>query len=160
MRLIPFALVLCALAPCGARAQATDPPKPDFSRFAFMKGSWTCTITSAPNPKMVGQSATLAISADPNGYQYLLHGPSSTRYLSYDVKTARWFSTGITAHGESSADTSPGWSGNTIVFSDAFNSDGSKLGTTTITKASDRSMTIVGTDSSAGGDIAQSCAAN
>jgi hypothetical protein len=136
MRIAPLAIGLTFLLSAAVRAQSTPAPKPDFAPFSFMLGSWTCRTTSDTDAAMIGRTYPFVVTADPGGYWYVATTPHSKRYLAHDATTASWVSTALTTDGASYSDRSSGWSGDSVMFKDAFASDGSGLGSTTITKVS------------------------
>jgi hypothetical protein len=141
---IPAIVLACGLlAPAAALAQNSAPPKPDFSSFAFLNGTWSCAVTKDDGGHLAGTSYTMSFSADPNGYWNVsTSGHHVKRYLSHDAGTSRWVLTALYDDGGSSVSTSPGWSGDSITFLDAFNSDGSPLGYAVVTKQSERAYTV------------------
>jgi hypothetical protein len=146
MRIARLAVALTFLMSTAARAQSAPAHKPDFGSFRFMVGSWSCRTTRDPDAAMIGKTLPLVVEADPGGYWYVATSPHAKRYLTHDAATGSWVSTALTTTGESYADRSTGWSGDSVVFKDAFASDGSALGSTTITKVSAREFTLRAVD--------------
>jgi hypothetical protein len=151
MRFVSFVFFFAFVALLGSPAQSAPSTKPDFAAFAFLEGSWSCTIVRDADAKSIGQNYPFVVTADPSGFWFVATTPHTKRYLGYDSTTKKWSTTALTTDGKSYADTSPGWSGNTIVFTDAFNSDGSPLGSTTLTKVSEHEYTMHGVSPSAQG---------
>jgi len=143
MRRASLAIVLAFLLPPAAVcAQSTPAPKPDFASFAFMLGTWSCRTTTDPDAALIGRTFPFVVAADPGGYSYVATTPHAKRYLMHDAATGTWVSTALTTDGASYSDRSPGWSGDAIVFTDAFASDGSGLGSTTIRKVNANEFTL------------------
>jgi len=149
-----FALLVALIAATsvGVRAQATNPTpvpqqKPDFSSMSFLMGTWTChqmlrgkdrpdTSTTA-----LGMDGMYMVTQDeaPPFDQYRtfpIHGMS---YMTYDSMIKKWVSIGVDSAGNYGITSSPGWQGNTIVWTGSY-LDGSSS-TDTVTKASDTRTT-------------------
>jgi hypothetical protein len=141
MRIAPLVLTLALAVPMSLPAESAT-AKPDFSSFAFIQGTWSCKVTKSSDLKSVGLTYPFVVTADPGGYWYVAKSPHSKRYLTHDAKTAKWVSTDLTDDGGSYSSSAPGWSGKKIIFADTFNSDGSPLASTTLTKMSAKEYTI------------------
>ena len=142
MRIARIAFALAVLMPGAALAQSTPAQKPDFSPFTFLTGAWSCTPTASPNRGEIGRPTPITFAVDRSGFWLVGTEPHTKRYVSHDAKTSTWYSVALTERGGMYSDRSTGWSGNRLVLHDTFNSDGSPLGTTTITKASDHRYTV------------------
>lgn len=138
--------------------------KPDFSSMAFLTGTWSCSVKSSRRP--AAYTFTQTFTMDPSGYWLIENDknqPASwapnagvnaeTRYT-YDPDTKRWISVTSGDMGVYDFSTSPGWSGNTMIWhSDAFakGPDITSQSDTTMTKVSPTRVTTASTfDTSAG----------
>ncbi len=146
MRIAPFVLSLGLLAPVAAHA--APPDKPDFSSFAFLVGTWSCSTTKDTEGAGTGKTHAFTAAADPSGYWIVAKSEHVTRYLTHDAKTGKWVATALTTDGGSYSATSLGWSGSSVEFTDSFNSDGSPLGYAVLTKQSEREYTLRAGDGS------------
>jgi hypothetical protein len=131
------------------------PPKPDFSSMKFLSGTWTCTTKSSRRPASF--VVTSSAGMDPTGYwmvtKSLSHKVSwapydihSTDLVTYDAGSHRWVDIYTDDQGGYNVATSPGWNGNSIVWTDAvITTQGNVASTTptTITKVSDSKTTAL-----------------
>ena len=128
-----------------AAAQTAPAPKPDFSSMAFFNGSWTCTRTKSPNPKRVGSTYRFTASLDPAGYWQtyrVVEGDTIVDgRLTYDAAAKAWTFLYFGSGGDFGVASSPGWTGNTIVYKDTLNGGGAPLGSSTFIKSSDAAVT-------------------
>jgi hypothetical protein len=102
-------------------------PKPDFSKMQFQTGNWTCSIKSSRRPSAFKTTATARISDD--GY-WLITRTTTQKMpwmsasltgedrITYDPSTSRWVDISYDEQGGYDLSTSPGWSGNTITWTD------------------------------------------
>jgi hypothetical protein len=103
-------------------------PKPDFSKMAFMMGTWTCSTMSSRRPGAYMTTVTNTMS--PDGYwmiqRSMVHKASwiprsfmSEDRITYDPSTSRWIDLNMDEQGGYNVSWSPGWTGNTIKWTDA-----------------------------------------
>jgi hypothetical protein len=106
-----------------------QPPKPDFSSMSWMVGTWNCSFRSSRRPAAI--SSTSVVSMDPTGFwmitktstkpaSYFPYASQMTDWTTYDRDTSRWVDLATGSFGAYSVSTSPGWSGNTITWTDAL----------------------------------------
>jgi hypothetical protein len=121
-----------ALAAGSPKIESTPipkPPKPDFSSMSWLAGTWSCSVKSARRPAPYYVSAVTTM--DPSGYWMITKSTSkgiswfpypaqTTDWVTYDPATKRWEDLLTGDFGFTGATTSPGWSGNTIVWTDAL----------------------------------------
>lgn len=127
-----FALLLAVFATvAGAQTpQATPfpaPSKPNLKPLAYFNGSWTCPVyrsdTKAP------RTIRLEVAFDPNGYwqNQKLTAPAAgwAKYAAteidkytYDADAKRWIDVGYDDHGGYDYETSKGWKGNMLAWTD------------------------------------------
>ncbi|PZR60264.1 MAG: hypothetical protein DLM53_11355 [Candidatus Eremiobacter antarcticus] len=145
-------MVLAANAPMIESTPAPAAPKPDFSKSMFLLGNWTCSTKSSRRPAAFITTSTTTI--DPTGYWMITkgvqHKTSWTRtdfkgvdMTTYDADARRWVDISTGDEGSYNLSTSPGWRGNSIVWTDAVISpQGNVMSTTptTLTKMSDTKM--------------------
>jgi hypothetical protein len=117
--------------------------KPDFSTMMFLTGTWTChqPLRGGDRP----DTSTTTMSADgvwmvtqdtaPPFDKYRTYAIHGTSYLGWDPTIKQWVQVGVDSSGGYGISSSPGWTGNTIMWT-TKNLDGSS-GTDTITKVSD-----------------------
>jgi hypothetical protein len=98
-------------------------PKPDFSSFLFYTGTWTCAqvvggALRSPHTAVtrVGMNGTWMIEHDTSRVAESDKVVTGTRYLTYDQSIMRWVEVGVNSSGGYWTASSPGWRGNTIVF--------------------------------------------
>jgi hypothetical protein len=130
-------------------------PPPDLSSFAFMQGTWTCHTmlrgkdrpdTYTGTMTMNGRWLVLHDTAPPFD-QYRTMAVHSDQYFGYDTQNKKWVNVNVDDFGGYGFATSPGWQGNTIVWTDRSAPDGS-VAVTTFNKVSDSQYTLhfTGTD--------------
>jgi hypothetical protein len=148
-----------------APAQPTPVPdvKPDFSAMTFLLGTWNCKTTKTSSGRGAGRTETDVNSMTLDGHYMRTDSTSkpfdsartrtivSQGWVSYDSAKKKWYSFGIGNFGGFGMSTSPGWKGNTIVWTDMYASDGGPLGVTTTTKVSDTKITDVNVTKGANG---------
>jgi hypothetical protein len=131
-RVAPFfaAALLLSSAAVSAQVESTPVPataKPDFSQMMFLTGTWTCSTKSARRPTAYTTTSTAQVS--PDGYwlvtETTTHTASwipkelhSTDRVTYDPSTSRWIDIGYDDGGGYNVSTSPGWTGNSITWTD------------------------------------------
>jgi hypothetical protein len=102
-------------------------PKPDFSKMQFLTGSWTCSVKSSRRPTAYKTMTSARISDD--GYwlitrttvqkaAWMSSNLASEDRMTYDPSTSRWVDMTYDDQGGYDLSTSPGWSGNTITWTD------------------------------------------
>jgi hypothetical protein len=142
LRSIAISLALAATVPAGASAQTpAGPPKPDLSPMAFFVGSWSCSVTDSPNPKRVGMLSKAGVVLDPGGFWLQQTTEHGTSFITWDAKKKLWAFIGVGAAGYG-VGTSPGWTGDTLVVSDAYNSGDEPLGSTTFKRVGDTAFNV------------------
>ncbi len=154
------AVILAFAIPAFAQVESTPvptTPKPDFSKMAFLSGKWTCSVLSSrrPGPYVTTSTATMS----PSGYWLVttttIHKNSwiptsftSTDRLTYDPSTSRWVDVTLDDQGGYDLSSSPGWNGNTIVWTDVAYPKTNATAVnnpTTLTKVSNTKTTAVNT---------------
>lgn len=155
-----LALVVCAattisLAASSPKVESTpipNPPKPDFSSMNFSLGTWTCSTKSARRP---GPYITTSVTTvDPSGYWMVTKSTTAktswapaakaTDWVTYDADGHRWVDVNVGDYGAYDTTTSPGWQGNTMIWTDALFKPGADVMAvtpTTTTKVSDSKTT-------------------
>ncbi len=138
------AAIVLAVSVSGAALAQTPagPPKPDLSPMLFFVGSWNCTTTQSTAPTRMGTLTKLTITADPRGYWLTQTTDRGVSYITWDAKKNVWAFIGIGAGGYG-VSTSPGWTGNTLVVTDQYNSGDDPIATVTFTRDSDTAFDIV-----------------
>jgi hypothetical protein len=173
MRHFPFALtatVLLSFASFGASAQTpaveTTPipaaAKPDFSKMFL--GTWRCSTKSSRRAWSFATTSTASVS--PDGYWLITHTAiaktpvnsafHATDKLTYDPSTKRLVDIQTDEQGNYDVTTSPGWHGNTIVWSDVFAPKSGGIASTnptTITRVSATRYTSLDTFVEPGGRV-------
>jgi hypothetical protein len=140
---IRFALVMgsaaCMFAGGVPLASSGAGTAGDFGPMRFMLGTWTCSGAALDGTKFKVTDTTVMQGAGTSG-QMVSHdseGKSSTT-MRWDSTTQTWLLTSESAKA-SSAQTSPGWSGDTLVFTGTISLSGAPTAgyRTTITRISD-----------------------
>ncbi|MDQ6770654.1 MAG: hypothetical protein M3Z54_11790 [Gemmatimonadota bacterium] len=155
-----LALVVCAttanaLAASSPTIESTpipNPAKPNFSAMNFQLGTWTCSSQSSRRP--APYITTSVTTIDPSGYWMVTKSETAktswapaalaTDWVTYDADTHRWVDINTGDYGGYGATTSPGWNGNTIVWTDPLfkaGMDAMAVTPTTTTKDSDTKTT-------------------
>lgn len=132
-------------------------PKPDFSAMSFLTGTWNCSVLSSrrPGPYQTTSVATMS----PDGYWLItrttVHKASwipatftTEDRMTYDPSTSRWIDMSYDEQGGYDLSTSPGWNGNTIVWTDMAYPKTNATATnnpTTLTRDSSTHTTAVST---------------
>ena len=121
-------IALAASAPTIEATPIPTPPKPDFSTMKFELGAWTCKTKSSRRPN--AYVTTLTTTIDPDGYFMITKsytaatawapGAHATDMVTYDADAHRWADINTGDYGAYDVTTSPGWSGKTIVWTDAL----------------------------------------
>ncbi len=155
-----LAVVVCAattiaLAASSPKIESTPipaPGKPDFSSMNFSLGTWMCSTKSARRP---GPYITTSVTTmDPTGYFMVTKSTTAktswapkagaTDWVTWDSDTKRWVDINVGDFGAYDASTSPGWTGNTMVWTDALFKPGMDVVAVTPlinTKVSDTKLT-------------------
>jgi hypothetical protein len=113
--------------PTPAMTPIPRPAKPDFSTLTFLVGTWACTSKSARRP--APSTYTSTYSMDPTGYWLVVksanagvpwfpYAGTSTDMITYDANAKQWIDVYTDTLGNYDVSTSPGWSGNTMVWTD------------------------------------------
>jgi len=136
-----FALAVSASAAALGQTPA-GPPKPDLSPMLFFVGNWTCNTTKSPDAGRMGRLTKLSVAADPRGYWLTQATDRGVSYITWDVKKNVWAFIGIGIGGYG-VSTSPGWTGNTLVVTDQYNSGDDPVATVTFTRSTDTAFDIV-----------------
>jgi hypothetical protein len=139
-----------------ASAQTATPVpdmKPDFSSMNFLLGTWSCKTTQNDTGRGTGRTETDTNTMVLDGHYMRTDSVShpfdaartrdvvNVGWLGYDSVTKNWYTFGVSNFGGFGMSTSPGWTSNTMVWTDTYNSDGQPLTVTTITKVSDTQNT-------------------
>jgi hypothetical protein len=100
--------------------------KPDFSN--MLLGTWRCSTKSSR--RAWSYETTSTTSPSPDGYWLVTKSKiartpitaafQSTDMVTYDSSTRRWIDIETDEQGNYGVTTSPGWNGNTIVWTNAF----------------------------------------
>jgi len=136
------ALALALSASIAALAQTpAGPPKPDLSTMLYFVGDWTCATTKTPVPTRMGKLTKLTVAADPRGYWLTQTTDRGVSYITWDDKKKVWAFIGIGIGGYG-VSTSPGWTGNTLVVTDQYNSGDDPVATVTFTRVTDTAFDL------------------
>jgi len=128
--MIVFVMRILALAVLLGAVESTPiprDPKPDFSAMSFLLGTWNCTIDSARRPRPFSATETTSISTD--GYWMVTRTVTppvpwnpititATEYVTYDATRRQWIDMLMDDYGAYDMSASPGWSGNSIVWTE------------------------------------------
>jgi hypothetical protein len=106
---------------------APTPPKPNFSSMSWLVGTWNCSVKSARRP--APYYVTAITTMDPSGYWMLTKSTTkgmswfpyptkTTDWVTYDSDGKRWEDINVGDFGGYDANWSPGWNGNTMVWTD------------------------------------------
>jgi hypothetical protein len=157
------AVLACAGLTSAQQATPVPDSKPDFSGMSFLLGTWDCKTIKTSMGRGAGRTETDVNTLTLDGNYMRTDGTSKpfdkarTRtivtqsWVSYDSAKKQWYSIGIGNFGGFGMSTSPGWKGNTIVWTDMYGTDGAPLGVTTTTKVSDMKITDVNVTKTAKG---------
>jgi hypothetical protein len=148
-----FSLLLAQMA---APAPTTVPnPPPDLSALSFLQGTWTChsMLRGKDRPDTTTTTMTLngrwllAQDLAPPFDAYRKDPIHTQTYYSYDAQNKKYVSVSVDDFGGYGFATSPGWNGDTMVWTDKSSPDGS-VAVSTIRKVSDSeyNVNITGTD--------------
>lgn len=128
---------------------AVPNPTPDLSAFAYMQGTWTChgMLRGKDRPDTFTGMSTLngryLVTHDvaPPFDAYRTSAVHSDTYYTYDAQNKKYVSVEVDDFGGYGLATSPGWQGNTIVWTDKSAPDGS-VAISTINKVSDSEYNV------------------
>jgi hypothetical protein len=153
--LVLMTAVLCTgsfAAPTIESTPVPAPAKPDWSGMKFMTGTWSCSTKSARRP--AAYITTVVTTMDPSGYWMISKSStaktswapaaSQTDWYTWDPDAHRWVDVTVGDFGGYDTQTSPGWKGSSIVWTDALfvaTKDVSAASPVTIMKVSDTKMT-------------------
>jgi hypothetical protein len=139
-----------------ATAQTATPVpdmKPDLSPEMYLVGTWTCHSQNPNRPGDRIETDTWRLSLDGRFLQAHTESPSFDKmrtraiteeyYKTYDPVVKKWVWMSFDNFGNYGMSTSPGYNGNTIVWTETVSSGGNPLGTSTITKNGDTKMSFV-----------------
>jgi hypothetical protein len=166
MRGISVLALACAAAlatPLSSYAQQVETTpvpqnaKPDFSPLAFLMGTWSCSVMSSRRPGPYQTTSTASMS--PDGYwlitrttvhkaSWIPNEFSTEDRMTFDPSTSRWIDMEYDPAGGYDVSSSPGWNGNTIVWTDVTYPKTNATATnnpTTLTKMSDTRTVSVNT---------------
>jgi hypothetical protein len=158
-----FVAILASFSLTSAQPTPVPDVKPDFSAMTFLLGTWDCKTIKTSMGRAAGRTETDVNSMTLDGHYMRTDGTSKpfdkarTRtivtqgWVSYDTGKKQWYSFGIGNFGGFGMSTSPGWKGNTIVWTDTYGTDGTPLGVTTTTKVSATKITDVNVTKTAKG---------
>jgi hypothetical protein len=130
-------------------------PAPDLSALSFLQGTWTCHSmlrgkdrpdTFTGTTAMNGRWIVLHDVAPPFD-QYRTLPVNMDQYYTYDMQSKKYVSVNLDDFGGYGFATSPGWQGNTMVWTDKSAPDGS-VAVVTLNKMNDSQYTMrfTGTD--------------
>jgi len=135
VRFVTLSLTTLALSASIAPAVTSAAPAAgDASSLSYFVGTWSCKTTKDPNPKMMGQVSTLTMTATKTWLKVKV--PGGTVYVTRDVKLNKDAAVYLGDDGGYGLQRGPGWTGNTLTFTDIVNAGGDPLGVQTITKQS------------------------
>jgi hypothetical protein len=149
----------CLFAALLAAPAAAQTPPDDGPAWAFLVGTWTCTVSNMPGTPVTvsyargtrSASYTQHVSATfANGTAYAADG-----WISYDPSAKRWVYISEGALGDYTVATTPGWHEGVLVFTDLLLTGGETGGTTTIKKLNDTTADATLVQSS--GTVTQHC---
>ena len=149
----------CLFAALLAAPAAAQTPPDDGPAWAFLVGTWSCTVSNAPGATVTvtyvrgarSASYTQHVNATfPNGVAYAADG-----WLSYDPSAKRWVYIETGNIGDYTVATSPGWHENVMVMTDVLMTGGDTGGTTTFKKLNDTTVDAASVQSS--GTLSQHC---
>jgi hypothetical protein len=146
-----FALALTA--PAAAQAPPDDGPA-----WAFLVGTWSCTLSNGMGPITV----TYTRGSRDNNYLQHVSAPitgggtySAAGWISYDPAAKRWVYIAEGSIGDYTVATTPGWHENVLVFTHVLLTGGDSGGTTTLKKSGN--AIVDATVVAANGTITQHC---
>lgn len=137
---------------------AVPNPTPDLSAFAYMQGTWTChgTLRGKDRPDTFTGTTTLGgrylVTHDvaPAFDAYRTSAIHSDTYYTYDSQNKRYVSVEVDDFGGYGYALSPGWQGDTMVWTDKSAADGS-IAISTVSKVSDAEYNVRATGTDARG---------
>ena len=125
-RLCTILSVLFALSPAAAQA-APPPQRPDFRAFSFLIGTWTCTTRETDRPGPQPWTATWRL--DDQGYwligksdyppvKWFPYHDKVQQRITFDAGAKSWIYENAHSMGGYNLYTSPGFTGDTAVWTD------------------------------------------
>lgn len=124
------ALLLTASAAAAQTMEPTPipaPPKPDLQPMAYFLGTWNCTLHSSrrPTPRIYHETVTVgtdgrwitakSVSLPISWFPYRT---TEIDQFTYDPDTKRWIEVGWDTLGGYTFSVSPGWKGDTMLWTD------------------------------------------
>lgn len=158
--------VLLAQMPAPAPT-AVPNPTIDLSAYAYMQGTWTChgMVRGKDRPDTYVGATTLngryIVTHDtaPPFDQYRTAAVHSDTYYTYDPQNKKYISVEMDDFGGYGYATSPGWQGNTMVWTDKSAPDGS-IGIFTLSRVSDSEYNVKSTGTDGNGKPVPTTTAN
>jgi hypothetical protein len=120
-------ITLAASTPTIESTPVPKIPKPDFSSMSWLVGTWSCSFKSARRPSAAAftQVTTLdstgfwmITKSTSKGTSWFPYSTTTTDWITHDSDPKRWVDILTGDLGAYDASTSPGWTGNTIVWTD------------------------------------------
>jgi hypothetical protein len=129
--------------------------KTDFSKMAFLSGTWNCSVMSSRRPTPYHVTSVSTLSTD--GYwmvtrsttqktSWIARTLTTEDKMTYDPSTSRWVDVSTDDSGGYDVSSSPGWNGDSIVWTDLAYPQSNATAVnnpTTLTKVSDTETTSV-----------------
>jgi hypothetical protein len=153
-----ISLILAVLVAQAAPAAAPTPvpdQKPDMTQLMYFNGSWSCTSMLRGKVRPDNYSSQMAMNGQwihthdvsPPFDQYRTRPVNAETFYTYDPNVKKYVSVNYDDFGGYGIASTPGWSGNTMTWTDKSQLDGS-TGQVAITKVSDSQYTwkATGTD--------------
>ncbi len=136
-------LLTVVLAQASAAPTPVPNPKPDLSAVMYFTGTWTCQQPLRGKVRPDTSTTTMDLNdrwirtndVAPPFDQYRAVPVNQTSYTTYDPTAKRYVNINVDDFGGYGLAYSPGWTGNTLVWTDKSAADGS-VGIVTITKVS------------------------
>jgi hypothetical protein len=129
---VAAALGAIAIATSTGSAAIAAPIMGDASSLRYFVGTWSCKTTKDPDPKQVGGSVPLPITATKSWLK--VRGPGGVVNVTRDVKLGKFVAIYIGDDGSYGVQRGPGLTGKSYVFTDVMNSGGAPLGVQTVTE--------------------------
>jgi hypothetical protein len=151
-------ILACLFAVALTAPAAAQAPPDDGPAWAFLVGTWSCTLSSGIGP------VTVTYTRGPRDNNYLQHvsAPiaaggtySADGWISYDPGAKSWVYIAEGSLGDYTVTTTSGWHENVLVFKHVLLTGGDSGGTTTLKKVND--STVDSSVVEASGSFTQHC---